>query len=119
MRLRRLQSVGVTGVTMVLAAVIALLPLITAPAAGQVFSETPWGHPDLQGVWASDSATPLERLRALGNREFLTDEEVALLQQKATELFNGETDAAFGDSVYEAVLNEAPAFTSSDVTTGN
>jgi hypothetical protein len=104
---------------MVLAAVIALLPLITAPAAGQVFSETPWGHPDLQGVWASDSATPLERLRALGNREFLTDEEVALLQQKATELFNGETDAAFGDSVYEAVLNEAPAFTSSDVTTGN
>ena len=81
-------------------------------------SRTPWGDPDLQGVWASDSATPLERPGPLADREFLTDEEVALLKQRAAELFNGETDAAFGDSVYEAVLNEANDFNSSD-TTGN
>ena len=116
MRLRQVESVGVA---MVLAAVVALLPQTTVRVAAQTPSETPWGHPDLQGVWASDSATPLERLQTLGNREFLTDEEVALLQQKAAELFNGETDAAFGDSVYEAVLNQAPAFTSDDATTGN
>ena len=116
MRLRQSASVGSL---MVFAGIIALLRLTTVPVAGQVPSETPWGHPDLQGVWASDSATPLERLSVLGNREFLTDEEVALLQQKALELFNGETDAAFGDSVYEAVLNEASAFTSNDTTTGN
>ena len=48
----------------------------------------------------------------------MTDEEVALLRQKAAELFNGETDAAFGDSVYQAVLNEAKNFKSTD-TTGN
>ena len=73
-------------------------------------SVTPWGDPDLQGVWASDSATPLERPGALAGREFLTDEEVALLGQRAAEIFNGETDAAFGDSVYETVLNEAETF---------
>jgi len=116
MRLRRVESIGVATV---FAAAIAALSLTTVRVAAQTSSETPWGHPDLQGVWASDSATPLERLKTLGNREFLTDEEVALLQQKAAELFNGETDAAFGDSVYEAVLNKATAFTSSDTTTGN
>ena len=89
-----------------------------APPADPETSRTPWGDPDLQGVWASDSATPLERPKPLADREFLTDEEVALLQQKAAELFDGGTDAAFGDSVYEAVLNEAQDFTSTD-TTGN
>ena len=81
-------------------------------------SRTPWGDPDLQGVWASDSATPMERPRALADREFLSDEEVILLQRRAAELFDGETDAAFGDSVYQAVLNEAETFVSTD-TTGN
>ena len=39
---------------------------------------------------------------------------MALLRQKAAELFNGETDAAFGDSVYEAVLNDAKNFNSTE-----
>ncbi len=90
-----------------------------APPADAETSRTPWGDPDLQGVWASDSATPLERPKPLADREFLTDAEVALLQQKAAELFNGETDAAFGDSVYEAVLNEAKDYKSGDTGTGN
>ena len=87
-------------------------------SAGEDTGRTPWGHPDLQGVWASDSATPLERPVPLADREYLTDEEVALLRGRAAELFNGATDAAFGDSVYEAVLNEAKDFDSTD-TTGN
>ena len=91
---------------------------VGGPPAETETSRTPWGDPDLQGVWASDSATPLQRPTSLADREFLTDEEVALLRQKAAELFNGETDAAFGDSVYEAVLNDAKDFNSKD-TTGN
>ena len=91
---------------------------VEVPLAETEASPTPWGDPDLQGVWASDSATPLQRPAPLADREFLTDEEVALLRQKAAELFNGETDAAFGDSVYQAVLNDAKNFKSTD-TTGN
>jgi len=92
----------------------------TAPAtaADSWTAQTPWGHPDLQGVWASDSATPLQRPKQLADRQFLTDQEVAVLKQRAAELFNGDTDAAFGDSVFEAVLTDAKTFTSTD-TTGN
>ena len=40
---------------------------------------TLWGEPDLQGIWQTRYATntPLERPEEFGEREFLTDEEVA------------------------------------------
>src|ERR1700722_7729815 len=63
------------------------------------------GHPDLQGVWANNTATPLERPKILEGRQFLTEQEVDALKHKAAELFdNGNSDAAFGDSVFESVL---------------
>jgi hypothetical protein len=63
------------------------------------------GHPDLQGFWANNNATPLERPKELAGREFLTDEEVAALKKKATELFSGNGDAAFGDNLFQTVLD--------------
>jgi hypothetical protein len=63
------------------------------------------GQPDLQGFWSNNSATPLERPKVLAGREYLTEQEVAALKKKAAELFeNGNSDAAFGDSVFESVL---------------
>jgi len=62
------------------------------------------GHPDLQGVWANNIATPLERPKELEGRAVLTDQEVAALKKKAHELFGGgNSDAAFGDTVYRSV----------------
>ena len=99
-----------------------------APAAGQAGSAAaaewelprmPDGRPDLQGVWANNAATPLERPEALADRGELSAEEVAALTQHARELFNGETDAAFGDSVFNAALAQSQGFTSSDRGTGN
>ena len=80
---------------------------------------TPDGRPDFQGVWANNAATPLERPEALADRGELSDEEVAALTQNARELFNGATDAAFGDSVFNAALAESQGYTSSDTGTGN
>jgi hypothetical protein len=63
------------------------------------------GQPDLQGVWSNNSATPLERPKELAGRPYLTEQEVAALKKKAAELFdNGNSDAAFGDTVFESVL---------------
>jgi hypothetical protein len=78
----------------------------------------PDGHPDISGVWSHNSATPFERPDELAGREFLTPEEVANLKRNAAELFNGDTDAAFGDSVFLAALRKTNGFTSTD-TTGN
>ncbi|HJL51587.1 MAG TPA: hypothetical protein QF695_03010 [Arenicellales bacterium] len=80
---------------------------------------TPDGFPDLQGVWANNSATPIERPDALEGRESLTEEEVTKLKDRAAKLFNGETDAAFGDSVFNAVLAGDEDHESYDPTTGN
>ena len=78
------------------------------------------GHPDLQGVWANNNATPLQRPEILGDREHLTEEELAALQSRAGELFAQDSgDAAFGDSVFAAALAEAQDFSSSDSGTGN
>ena len=84
-----------------------------------VVPRTPDGHPDLQGVWVNNSATPLERPESLADKSELTEEEVADLAQHARALFNGETDAVFGDSVFEAALAGSQGYTSSDAGTGN
>src|SRR5262245_28045975 len=47
---------------------------------------TPWGHPDLQGIWSPGYyLTPLERPDVYGGREFLTDDEVATLEKEQAE----------------------------------
>src|SRR5580700_8549827 len=65
---------------------------------------TPDGKPDLQGYWANNNATPLERPKELAGRATLTDEEVAAMKKKAHELFGGKSDAAFGDTVFLTTL---------------
>src|SRR5690349_667091 len=63
------------------------------------------GQPDLQGVWLSNTATPLERPKALDGRARLTDDEVAEFRRRADRLFHGgNSDFAVGDGVYQALL---------------
>jgi hypothetical protein len=58
------------------------------------------GHPDLQGFWANNNATPLERPKELANHPVLTDEEVRAMRKKGEEMFTGKHDAAFGDQIF-------------------
>ncbi len=50
---------------------------------------TPWGDPDLQGIWHSSGATPMERPDQFEGRETLSDEEVAQIRGQ-TEARNDE-----------------------------
>ena len=60
----------------------ALLSLAVVPAAGQdAVPRTPWGHADLQGIWDFRTITPLERPEEMADREFLSAEEAASLEQ--------------------------------------
>ena len=65
-------------------AVVALAPLVAAAQSTDAEApRTPWGAPDLQGVWDFRSLTPLQRPEELGNKAFLTEEEAANLEQEA------------------------------------
>lgn len=78
------------------------------------------GQPDLQGVWLSKSATPLERPKALEGRALLTDEEVAQLQARASQMFkDGNSDFAAGDAVFLAALGTGDRFKSPTSTHGS
>jgi hypothetical protein len=48
---------------------------------------TPWGVPDLQGVWTSDDArsVPMQRPAQFGDRRILTDEEFAERKRRGEE----------------------------------
>ena len=78
---------------------------------------TPDGHPDLQGVWANNNATPLERPEAWTGKDRLTPEELAELKLAAQEAVD-EGDALFGDQLVLAAIERTQA-ESYDPTTGN
>src|SRR5262252_2365898 len=44
-----------------------------APAASHTALKTPWGEPDLQGIWTDEFDTPLQRPAKYANQEFFTE----------------------------------------------
>mgnify|MGYP001420734743 CR=1 FL=1 len=75
----------------------------TQPAdkvSGLKTQQTPWGDPDLQGIWSPGYIlTPLQRPERFAGKEFLTDEEVAELEKQAAASpgRNERLDDAFED----------------------
>ena len=61
--------------------VCAVLVMFPVGLLGQTAPKTPWGDPDLQGTYTNKTITPLERPDAVGEKQFLTDEEVAEQEQ--------------------------------------
>ena len=59
------------------AAAVAAMALLSVPAAGQPAPRTPWGAPDLQGVWDFRTLTPMERPDDLEQKDLYTEEEAA------------------------------------------
>ena len=59
------------------AALVAAVAAAAVPLAAQELPRTPWGHPDLQGIWSNTTTTPLQRPEELAGRTTLTDEERA------------------------------------------
>ena len=71
----RCQAVAVAAL-----ALVALVPALAAAQSG--VPATPWGDPDLQGVWDYRTLTPLERPVELGDKAYLTEEEAAELERE-------------------------------------
>ena len=63
-----------------LVAALALTPIVAAAQSSADIPRTAWGDPDIGGVWDYASITPMQRPEKYGDREFLTEEEVAELE---------------------------------------
>ena len=81
-------------VGLLLVVLIMFVAVSRAPAQDEV-PRTPWGTPDLQGVWDYATMTPMNRPRDLADREFLTDEEAQAMERRRQER--------------QAEINERPA----------
>ena len=79
------------------AAVAVVALLVPLPAAGQ--ASTPWGDPDLQGVWDFRTLTPLERPSELVGKEVFTAKEAAEFVAASLDEIEGRDDAVPGDVV--------------------
>src|SRR5690348_11222458 len=73
-----------------LAACVALIVTLSAqapPTSGTPYTppKTPWGDPDLQGIWPGTDmvGVPFERPTQFGNRLFLTEEEFQAREKQA------------------------------------
>ena len=58
------------------------VPRTTGAAKKPAVPHTPWGDPDLQGVWNDATSTPLQRPGGVGSKDVLTDEEAGDYQQQ-------------------------------------
>jgi len=81
----RNRIIGVIGVVVIVIIVAGLLRMtgmsVDKQAAGPA-PKTPWGEPDLQGIWTDPYQTPLQRPEKFASKEFFTDEERAELDRQ-------------------------------------
>ena len=68
-------------------AMVVMMPLITV-AQSTTMTRTPWGDPDLQGIWNNSTTTPFERLTA-------SEQERGRLAQEQVSRATGGTGAAW------------------------
>ena len=94
MRQRCLTSLGalVVGVFVVS---LAPAPATAQTTEGWTVPRTPDGHPDLQGVWANNSATPLERPEGFEEKPLLSEEELATVRERAAQLASSSSEREF------------------------
>jgi len=109
----------ISGTLKIALAMVVSLPCFGQAAVNWTAPRTPDGQPDLQGMWISRSATPLERPQALKGRATLTDAEVAELRTRASRIFSdSKSDYGAGDAPFLAALANVEHY-KNPVTTGN
>lgn len=108
MQRRLLELVGIAVAALTVAG---LLRLSGIPIAGQTPTSapsvpaepTPWGAPDLQGIWTTNYEIPLQRPTQYADKEFFTDEERAELDRlRADSIAENEGRTQYAVGAYDA-----------------
>jgi len=87
-------AVGITATAVVI--VVSVVAVSIDPVAAQApvssgaapasASKTPWGEPDLQGIWTDETDTPFQRPAKYANQEFFTPAQRAELDRERSAL---------------------------------
>ncbi len=80
MRIRLLMSMGAPAA--VALALVALQSTDTTAQDQAAALKTPWGDPDLQGIWTDETSTPFQRPARFANQEFFTEEQRTALDNE-------------------------------------
>ena len=80
MRIRLLMSIGAPAA--VALALVALQSTDTTAQDQAAALKTPWGDPDLQGIWTDETSTPFQRPARFANQEFFTEEQRTALDNE-------------------------------------
>src|SRR6266478_1701004 len=94
-------TIGVAVAAVAVSAVIAVsVTRISAqtPAAANAL-KTPWGEPDLQGIWTDETNTPLQRPTQYANQEFFTAAQRADLDRQRSAQLGRDKRGARGSEL--------------------
>ena len=81
---RVIETLGVVAATLVVAGLLKAAPGAEEQSEAVPAARTAWGEPDLQGIWTTDYAIPLQRpARFAGQAEFTEEERAALDRERA------------------------------------
>jgi hypothetical protein len=70
-----------------------LVVALTLPLAGQTPRHTPWGDPDLQGLWTNATITPFERPAELSGKPVLSEQEAAEYEKRTNQARDADSRA--------------------------
>jgi len=93
MRIRLAKSTGASLVIASMPAAISVTLLCVTPTSAQAPAaapasvlKTPWGEPDLQGIWTDETDTPFQRSPKYANQEFFTEAQRAEFDRVRSQL---------------------------------
>jgi hypothetical protein len=82
-----LKTVACIAMPVVMSVASALAQSLGSPEATSTPAQkTPWGEPDLQGIWTDQNDTPLQRLAKYADQEFFTEAQRAELDRQRASL---------------------------------
>src|SRR5579862_7063972 len=67
-----------------------------SPPASAAGLKTPWGEPDLQGIWTDENDTPLQRPAKYADQEFFTEAQRAELDRERLGVLGADKRAERG-----------------------
>jgi hypothetical protein len=96
MRKRVITLIGVVGIVFVVAGLLRMTGMSVDNRTSGPSLKTPWGEPDLQGIWTDPYETPMQRSAKFSGKEFFTDQERADLDQQRASIPRRNARAQLG-----------------------